>query len=172
VRRLAKHDAAVTAGKGAIDEAFKGFDQPCFDNYRKSYEDRYQRHLVPAEENPEEAARFTSRSTSPTHSNSTAGPNSPSCSRTHGGSSRSPSTIRSSISILPAVRPTPRQVCARYQRSLKKTPDGKEFCRLSQTWLTAQVKKYDWDINPEDTKNPTIHGLRGTGILTRYAQGP
>jgi hypothetical protein len=59
----------------------------------------------------------------------------------------------------------------RHQRSLKKTPDGKEFCRLWQTWLTAQVKKYDWDINPEDTKNPTIHGLRGTGILTRYAQG-
>ena len=33
------------------------------------------------------------------------------------------------------------------------------------------VAKYDWDIDPEDAKNPTIHGLRGTGILTRYAQG-
>jgi hypothetical protein len=33
------------------------------------------------------------------------------------------------------------------------------------------VAKYDWDIDPEEAKNPTIHGLRGTGILTRYAQG-
>ena len=37
--------------------------------------------------------------------------------------------------------------------------------------MTAQVKKYDWDIDPEDANHPTIHGLRGTGILARAEQG-
>jgi hypothetical protein len=38
-------------------------------------------------------------------------------------------------------------------------------------WVTAQVKKYDWDIEPDDADHPTIHGLRGTGILARAEQG-
>jgi hypothetical protein len=29
--------------------------------------------------------------------------------------------------------------------------------------LTAQVAKYEWEIDPLDVKGPTIHGLRGTG---------
>jgi hypothetical protein len=33
------------------------------------------------------------------------------------------------------------------------------------------VARYEWEIDPEDSKGPTIHGLRGTGILTRFAQG-
>jgi integrase len=60
---------------------------------------------------------------------------------------------------------------ARWMRWLRKTPQGKELCKKWQNWLTEMVAKYDWDIDPEDAKNPTIHGLRGTGILTRYAQG-
>jgi hypothetical protein len=33
------------------------------------------------------------------------------------------------------------------------------------------VTRYEWDIDPEDTRGPTIHGLRGTGILARQADG-
>jgi hypothetical protein len=51
---------------------------------------------------------------------------------------------------------------ARWMRWLRKTPQGKELCTKWQKWLTEMVAKYDWDIDPEDAKNPTIHGLRGT----------
>jgi hypothetical protein len=37
-------------------------------------------------------------------------------------------------------------------------------------WVGIQIKKYDWDIDPE-ADYPTIHGLRGTGILARAVQG-
>lgn len=59
---------------------------------------------------------------------------------------------------------------ARYHRWLG-TDSGKEFCALWQAWLKVQIKKYEWDIVPEETLNPTIHGLRGTGILARFAAG-
>jgi hypothetical protein len=29
----------------------------------------------------------------------------------------------------------------------------------------------DWDIDPDDADHPTIHGLRGTGILARAEEG-
>jgi len=45
------------------------------------------------------------------------------------------------------------------------------LCRLWQDWIARQIKKYEWDIEPEDTKHPTIHGLRGTGILLRRSAG-
>jgi hypothetical protein len=35
----------------------------------------------------------------------------------------------------------------------------------------AQVKKYEWDIDPDDADRPTIHELRGTGILSRAELG-
>ena len=38
-------------------------------------------------------------------------------------------------------------------------------------WLGKQVAKYEWEIDPDDVKGPTIHGLRGTGVLTRWADG-
>jgi integrase len=60
---------------------------------------------------------------------------------------------------------------SRYHRWLKDTDDGKEFCRLWQAWVVDQIQKYEWDIAAEDTKNPTLHGLRGTGILKRWSQG-
>ena len=45
------------------------------------------------------------------------------------------------------------------------------ICRKWKEWLAAQVKKYEWDIDPDDADHPTIHGLRGTGILARAEQG-
>ena len=59
---------------------------------------------------------------------------------------------------------------ARYNRWLN-TTEGQELRRLWQEWLTLQVRKYDWEIDPEDYTQPTIHGLRGTGILVRFAAG-
>jgi integrase len=60
---------------------------------------------------------------------------------------------------------------ARWGRWLADTPEGREICRPWKEWIAAQVKKYDWDIEPDDADHPTIHGLRGTGILTRAEQG-
>jgi integrase len=60
---------------------------------------------------------------------------------------------------------------ARYGRWLADAPEGVELCRRWKEWVAAQVKKYDWDIDPEDADHPTIHGLRGTGILARAEQG-
>ena len=28
-----------------------------------------------------------------------------------------------------------------------------------------------WEFDPEDASGPTIHGLRGTGILRRFGEG-
>jgi hypothetical protein len=33
-------------------------------------------------------------------------------------------------------------------------------------WLGGQVAKYELEIDPDDVKGPTIHGLRGTGVPT------
>jgi integrase len=60
---------------------------------------------------------------------------------------------------------------ARWGRWLADTPEGREICRRWKEWVAAQVKKYDWDIEPDDADHPTIHGLRGTGILARAEQG-
>jgi integrase len=60
---------------------------------------------------------------------------------------------------------------ARWGRWLAETSEGRELCRRWKEWVAAQVKKYDWDIEPDDADHPTIHGLRGTGILARAEQG-
>ena len=60
---------------------------------------------------------------------------------------------------------------ARWHRWLARTDAGKTLCKQWQDWIARQVKKYEWDLIPEDQRNPTIHGLRGTGILARYAEG-
>jgi hypothetical protein len=44
-RRQKQHDSAVLSGKGAIDDAFKGFDQPYYDRYRDSYVQNYEPQL-------------------------------------------------------------------------------------------------------------------------------
>ena len=59
---------------------------------------------------------------------------------------------------------------ARWGRWLADTQEGRVICRWKE-WVAAQVKKYDWDIEPDDADHPTIHGLRGTGILARAEQG-
>jgi short chain dehydrogenase len=51
------------------------------------------------------------------------------------------------------------------------TTEGRVICRRWKEWVGAQVKKYDWDIDPDDADHPTIHGLRGTGILARSEEG-
>jgi len=66
---------------------------------------------------------------------------------------------------------TPTSLRARYQRWLKLTDEGKELCRKWKLWVAEQVRKYEWDIDPEESSNPTIHGLRGTGILVRRLAG-
>lgn len=60
---------------------------------------------------------------------------------------------------------------ARFGRWLDGTSEGKQLCRHWKEWVAGQVKKYEWDIDPEDADHPTIHGLRGTGILARAEQG-
>lgn len=65
----------------------------------------------------------------------------------------------------------PTSLRARYQRWLKKTPEGRELCARWREWIAAQVKRYEWDLDPEEMTNPTIHGLRGAGILLRWADG-
>jgi hypothetical protein len=60
---------------------------------------------------------------------------------------------------------------ARWGRWLADTEEGKALCSRWKEWVARQVKKYDWDIDPEEANHPTIHGLRGTGILARSEQG-
>jgi hypothetical protein len=60
---------------------------------------------------------------------------------------------------------------ARYGRWLADTKEGRALCRRWKEWVAVQVKKYQWDIEADDANHPTIHGLRGTGILARAEQG-
>ncbi len=59
----------------------------------------------------------------------------------------------------------------RWRRWLADTPEGRVICRRWKQWIAAQVKKYDWDIDPDDADHPTIHGLRGMGLLARVERG-
>lgn len=49
--------------------------------------------------------------------------------------------------------------------------DGKAICAKWRTSLARQVARYEWEIDPDDAKGPTIHGLRGTGVLARWSAG-
>ncbi len=51
------------------------------------------------------------------------------------------------------------------------TPDGQLICARWKEWLKRQVARYEWELDPEDAKGPTIHGLRGTGVLLRWSEG-
>jgi hypothetical protein len=59
---------------------------------------------------------------------------------------------------------------ARWHRWLN-TNDGKVVCERWVAWVAEMVRKYEWDIDPAESHYPTIHGLRGTGILIRRAAG-
>ena len=45
------------------------------------------------------------------------------------------------------------------------------YAVAGKEWVADKIKKYDWEIDPLDATHPTIHGLRGTGILARWASG-
>jgi hypothetical protein len=59
---------------------------------------------------------------------------------------------------------------ARWGRWLA-TDAGKGLAKRWRAWLAECVKRYEWDIDPEDARGPTLHGLRGAGILLRHAAG-
>lgn len=60
---------------------------------------------------------------------------------------------------------------ARWHRWLNGADHGRLLRSRWQAWVAEQIIKYEWDIDPEDATYPTIHGLRGTGILVRWASG-
>lgn len=51
------------------------------------------------------------------------------------------------------------------------TAEGKALCDQWRAWLTIQVKRYGWDIEPDEVKGPTLHGLRGATVVSRRQQG-
>jgi hypothetical protein len=59
---------------------------------------------------------------------------------------------------------------ARFHRWLNSSA-GKALCTQWRKWLKEQIEKYEWEIDPDDVKGPTIHGLRGTGVLARWVEG-
>jgi integrase len=65
---------------------------------------------------------------------------------------------------------TPDRLRARWGRWLA-TPRGNTLSMHWRAWLGDQVARYEWDIDPDDTRGPTIHGLRGAGVLIRMEQG-
>jgi hypothetical protein len=64
----------------------------------------------------------------------------------------------------------PSSLRARWGRWLA-TKDGVNLCGRWRDWLEEMRRRYEWDIDPEEARGPTIHGLRGTGFLARFAQG-
>jgi hypothetical protein len=51
------------------------------------------------------------------------------------------------------------------------TTAGKALCAKWKEWLRQQIVRYEWELDAEDAKGPTIHGLRGTGVLLRWSEG-
>ncbi len=47
----------------------------------------------------------------------------------------------------------------------------RELCGTWKQWVAGPVKKYEWDIDPDNADHPTIHGPRGIGILARAEVG-
>ena len=65
----------------------------------------------------------------------------------------------------------PDSLRSRWGRWLTGTDAGKALCKRWRLWLAECIARYDWEIDPEDARGPTIHGLRGSGILLRVANG-
>jgi hypothetical protein len=59
---------------------------------------------------------------------------------------------------------------ARWHRWLNTTA-GMALCSKWKEWLRQQIARYEWELDAEDAKGPTIHGLRGTGVLLRWSEG-
>lgn len=66
---------------------------------------------------------------------------------------------------------TPDSLRARWGRWLEQTAPGRALRDRWKEWIAIQIGRYDWDIDPEEARHPTLHGLRGTGILARLEQG-
>ena len=66
---------------------------------------------------------------------------------------------------------SPTSLRARWMRWLRLTEAGHNLCGQWQKWVTDQARRFEWDMDPESATNPTIHGLRGTGILVRRLAG-
>jgi hypothetical protein len=66
---------------------------------------------------------------------------------------------------------TPTSLRARWHRWLGKTGTGIELCKRWRLWIAQQVARYEWEIDADNVKEPTIHGLRGAGVLARWAEG-
>jgi integrase len=60
---------------------------------------------------------------------------------------------------------------ARWGRWLRRSAKGKELVKRWRSWLVDKVAQNEWEMDPDDARGPTIHGLRGTGILARHAEG-
>lgn len=48
---------------------------------------------------------------------------------------------------------------------------AKPYVRNGKSGSPQQTARYEWEIDPDDAKGPTIHGLRGTGLLLRWSDG-
>ncbi|MDR7040527.1 integrase [Methylobacterium sp. BE186] len=65
---------------------------------------------------------------------------------------------------------TPDRIRARWTRWLE-TPAGTLLRGRWRSWLGEQVKRYGWEIDPEEARGPTLHGLRGTAVVLRRRAG-
>jgi integrase len=86
---------------------------------------------------------------------------------------KAPVEIKSDSLYLFSPRGTaynPESLRSRWNRWLR-TEKGNALCQRWRAWLEECVKRYEWEIDPEDVNGPTIHGLRGSGILLRVAAG-
>ncbi len=88
---------------------------------------------------------------------------------------------RGPVFLLPEVRSVHRRRSPRALRTLlADTPVGRELCRCWKEWGGTQVKKYEWNIDPEDADHPTDcagpafrpTGLRGRPDRQRYRNVP
>lgn len=71
----------------------------------------------------------------------------------------------------PRAAYNPSSLRARWGRWLAGKDGGSELCEFWRTWLEEMRRRYECEVDPEEARGPTIHGLRGTGILTRFALG-
>ena len=71
----------------------------------------------------------------------------------------------------PRGRPySPTSLRARWRRWLG-TDEGRELRRLWQAWAKVQIRRFDWDIEPDSVDAPTLHGLRGTAVALKRKAG-
>lgn len=59
---------------------------------------------------------------------------------------------------------------ARWNRWLA-TEAGEALCLRWREWVAEQVTRFSWEIDPEDVRAPTLHGLRGTAVVLRLTRG-